>query len=126
MSGGRQRIGVVLGGGGPVGHAFHAGVLAALAEAAGWDARSAEIVVGTSAGSVVAALLRAGLGGPDLYASVSGGDVSSEGASLLARTRPVSIPTPDFEHADFWRGPASPAGLLRVLLSAPCRPSAAV
>jgi NTE family protein len=112
MNGAKQRVGLVLGGGGPVGHAYHAGVLAALAEAGPWDARSAEIVVGTSAGAVVAALLRAGLGGADLYASVSGGEVSAAGAVLLARTRPVSIPLPDFEHADFRRGPASPTGLL--------------
>ena len=44
------RIGLVLGAGGAVGHAFHAGVLAALAEETGWDARDAEVIVGTSAG----------------------------------------------------------------------------
>ena len=55
------RIGLVLGAGGAVGHAFHAGVLAALADETGWDAREAEVVVGTSAGSVVGALLRAGM-----------------------------------------------------------------
>jgi len=45
------RIGLVLGAGGIVGHAFHAGVLGALAEVTGWDPRAAEVVVGTSAGS---------------------------------------------------------------------------
>ena len=55
-----MRIGLVLGAGGAVGHAFHAGVLAALADATGWDARDAEVIVGTSAGSLVGAFLRAG------------------------------------------------------------------
>ncbi|MDQ1475357.1 MAG: hypothetical protein QOE62_586, partial [Actinomycetota bacterium] len=49
------RIGLVLGAGGAVGHAFHAGVLAGITEATGWDARDAEVIVGTSAGSVVGA-----------------------------------------------------------------------
>ena len=55
------RIGLVLGGGGLTGTAFHAGLLAGLAEFADWDARRAEVIVGTSAGSTSAALLRAGL-----------------------------------------------------------------
>ena len=63
------RIGLVLGAGGVVGHAFHAGVLAAVAEATGWDPREADVIVGTSAGSVVGALLRAGASAPDLVAA---------------------------------------------------------
>ncbi len=55
------RIGLVLGAGGVAGQAYHAGVLAALEDGIGWDARSAEVIVGTSAGSIVAALLRAGV-----------------------------------------------------------------
>jgi NTE family protein len=51
---------LVLGAGGPIGRAFHAGVLGALAEACGWDARSADLIVGTSAGAQIGALLRAG------------------------------------------------------------------
>ncbi|HEX9104257.1 MAG TPA: patatin-like phospholipase family protein [Polyangia bacterium] len=51
---------LVLGAGGPVGQAFHAGVLRALAERCGWDARAADVIVGTSAGAQVGALLRAG------------------------------------------------------------------
>ena len=54
------RIALALGAGGVVGHAYHAGVLAALEEATGWDPRDAEVIVGTSAGSVVGSLLRAG------------------------------------------------------------------
>jgi NTE family protein len=80
------RIGLVLGAGGVVGHAFHTGVLAALAEATGWDARDAEVVVGTSAGSIVGALLRAGASAPDLKARATGAPVSSAGRRLIARS----------------------------------------
>jgi NTE family protein len=55
---GRERA-LVLGGGGPVGIAWEAGVLVGLAEA-GVDPSGADAIVGTSAGSVVGALL--GLG----------------------------------------------------------------
>lgn len=88
------RVGVVLGAGGAVGHAFHAGVLAELADATGWDPRDAEIVVGTSAGSVVGALLRAGVSAADLAARATGAPPSPEGARLAARTGgPASIPS---------------------------------
>lgn len=53
------RFGLVLGGGGYAGTAFHAGVLTALARA-GWDAREAAVIVGTSAGATSAALIGAG------------------------------------------------------------------
>ena len=66
------RVGLVLGAGGAVGHAFHAGALAALEDETGWDARDADVIVGTSAGSVVAALLRAGFGPQDLYDEARG------------------------------------------------------
>lgn len=52
------RIGLVLGAGGITGEAFHRGFLTALREVTDWDARTAEVVVGTSAGSLVAAALR--------------------------------------------------------------------
>lgn len=80
-----MQIGLVLGAGGAVGHAFHAGVLAALDEVTGWDARDAEIVVGTSAGSLVGASLRAGLSGTDLAARASGSTMSDEGCALVER-----------------------------------------
>jgi len=78
------RIGLVLGAGGEVGYAFHAGVLAALADVSGWDARSAEVIVGTSAGSIAGAVLRAGCSPADLAARVTGDRVSEEGRALLA------------------------------------------
>jgi NTE family protein len=52
------RIGLVLGAGGLPGEAFHRGVLRALSDVADWDARTTEVVVGTSAGALVAASLR--------------------------------------------------------------------
>ena len=52
-----SKVGVVLGAGGLTGDAFHRGVLRALHER-GYDARSADLVVGTSAGSMVGAFLR--------------------------------------------------------------------
>jgi NTE family protein len=58
------RVGLVLGAGGLTGEAYHRGVLRALADGAGFDGGTAEVIVGTSAGSIVAASLRcAGLSG---------------------------------------------------------------
>lgn len=48
--------------------AFHAGVLWALHHDLGWDPRRADLIVGTSAGSIVGALLRAGVQPEDLAA----------------------------------------------------------
>jgi predicted acylesterase/phospholipase RssA len=53
------RIALVLGAGGVAGGAFHAGALAALHDALGWDARSADLVVGTSAGSLAETAMEA-------------------------------------------------------------------
>ena len=80
-----MRIGLVLGAGGAVGHAFHAGVLAALVDVTGWDARDAEVVIGTSAGSLVGAAVRAGLSGTDLAAQAAGAPMSDEGRRLVER-----------------------------------------
>ncbi|WP_204058783.1 patatin-like phospholipase family protein [Microbispora corallina] len=57
---------LVLGGGGPVGIAWEAGVVAGLAEA-GVDVRVADLVVGTSAGAVVGAQVAAGLDPRTMY-----------------------------------------------------------
>jgi NTE family protein len=55
------RRALVLGAGGVIGFAWILGALSALQEVTGIDPREADIVVGTSAGSVVAALLGCGL-----------------------------------------------------------------
>ena len=56
-----RRIGLVLGAGGIMGGAWLTGALDALAEETGWDPGSADRLVGTSAGSVMASLLAAGV-----------------------------------------------------------------
>jgi NTE family protein len=62
------RVGLVLGGGGVVGQAYHSGVLAVLQHDFGFDARSADVIVGTSAGSITGTLLRLGVSAEDLAA----------------------------------------------------------
>lgn len=54
-------MGLVLGAGGVLGGAWLTGGLQALATETGWDPASAELIVGTSAGSMVGALVAAGL-----------------------------------------------------------------
>lgn len=62
------RIALVLGAGGVIGQAYHAGVLSALAEHSGFDARDADVIVGTSAGSITGTVLRLGVSPRDLAA----------------------------------------------------------
>ena len=62
-----QRTALVLGGGGITGIAWEIGLIAGLAEA-GVDLGTADLVVGTSAGSVVGAQLRSGVDVEALYA----------------------------------------------------------
>lgn len=113
-------VALVLGAGGPVGWAFHAGVLAALAEA-GWDARDADLVVGTSIGAVTAGLLRAGLAPADLLAQAERRATSAAGAALLARAGGwPSFPAPGGTGQGRWGRPASPT-LLGSLLRHPQR-----
>ncbi|NUP46783.1 MAG: patatin-like phospholipase family protein [Catenulispora sp.] len=60
------RRGLVLGGGGMLGAAWMTGALNVLCETLAWDPREAEMLVGTSAGAVVAALIGAGASPADL------------------------------------------------------------
>jgi len=98
----------------PAGQVFHAGVLAGLAEGLGWDPNSADLLVGTSAGSVAAAALRAGLTPHDMAAMVEGSPLSPKGAALIAPVgdAPPTHPPPARRRLPAW-GPAAP----RILLS---------
>ncbi|MCH8985300.1 MAG: patatin-like phospholipase family protein [Acidobacteria bacterium] len=53
-------VGLVLGGGGVTGASFHFGTLLALEMATGWDPKTADVIVGTSCGAFVAAMIRHG------------------------------------------------------------------
>lgn len=112
----KKRVGLVLGAGGPIGHAYHSGVLHALQTAFGWDVREADVVVGTSAGAQVGALIRAGLDGADLAARAKGEPLTPEGHAIAKH---YVRPYPQGRTAsDSRRGPSS----IRFLLEAMRRP----
>ncbi len=87
-------VGLVLGGGGTVGAAYHAGALAALDYDLGWDPRAADVIVGTSAGSIVGALLRRGVAASDLAALNVGAELLDHRPQVVAslRQRPAFPP----------------------------------
>lgn len=67
-----MKVGLVLGAGGVVGAAWLIGALEALASETGWDPSTADLILGTSAGSVVGALVADGLA-PEYLAAYSAG-----------------------------------------------------
>ncbi len=84
-------VGLVLGGGGITGAAYEFAALMAIRMATGWNPNDAEIVIGTSAGATVAAVVRADRLEIDVLTS---GDrtrqeyVEHVSSFLLRRTRP--------------------------------------
>ncbi|HVM10763.1 MAG TPA: patatin-like phospholipase family protein [Acidimicrobiales bacterium] len=114
-----MKVALVLGAGGVTGGAFHAGVLAALHDELGWDARRADVVIGTSAGSMAGAALRAGLSPRDLYARATGRPLSVEGARLVRSMPPPPshFPLRREVRARAGRRPAAAANLGRMALS---------
>jgi NTE family protein len=74
----RKRRGLVLGAGGVLGAAWTIGALDALAETEGFAPHEADIIVGTSAGSVLAALLGSGFTAADLLQHQRGMPLSRE------------------------------------------------
>jgi NTE family protein len=104
-------VGLVLGAGGVVGQAYHAGALAALEQVHGWDPRSATIIVGSSAGSVTATLLRLDVPASDLAAPAFGRPVSADGDHVLAAIMPdTGEPLPQPGLGDLfrpWRAPSA-------------------
>lgn len=120
------RTGLVLGAGGTVGQAYEAGVLAALEHDLGWDARTADVIAGTSAGAVNAALLRLDVPAHDLAAWAVNAPLSTDSAPLhgwLRRARATLPPLSLHHWLGRWRLPA-PA-MLKTILRRPwaLRPS---
>ena len=107
-------VGVVLGAGGIVGAAYHAGVLTALAEE-GFDVRDADVIVGTSAGAAVGATVRAGFPPLDLAPRHLGEAISHEAAAIVGSAG--APPAFDLRPRPFSRSllPSSPRLLLRSL-----------
>jgi NTE family protein len=99
-------VALVLGAGGIVGAAYHAGTLAGLLDATGWDARTADLIVGTSAGSGIGATLRAGVGPADMLGRATDPDLPA-----------VQLPA----RPGLWGWPAAPR-----LLGSRVRPSVAL
>ena len=107
------RTAVVLAAGGLVGQAFHLGVLTALQEVTGFDARSARTLVGTSAGSLVAAGLGGGLSAADLRAELLGEPLSAEGRRIRTARPPMPrMPTSTRPPVGPHRRPLAPQALL--------------
>lgn len=100
------RTALVLGAGGTVGIAYHAGVLKALADA-GLDPAAADLVVGTSAGSVAGSIVRAGHDLDDVWTmAVEDRNPFSEGEQAFR---------PDVIFRQGWR---TPLGLARRVVGA--------
>ena len=104
-------VGLVLGAGGVVGQAYHAGALASLEREHGWDPRSASIVVGSSAGSITATLLRLDVPASDLAAPALGWPLSADGDLLIRTIMPdTDDPLPHPTTRDLfrpWRAPSA-------------------
>jgi len=93
------RRGLVLGSGGVLGAAWLVGALAALQDETGVDVRDFDACVGTSAGSVLVALLGAG---------VSVGDLIKHQRGLILESGPLAGFYYDYEHASGGDRPMRP------------------
>lgn len=92
----RPRVALVLGAGGTLGGVFHAVTLRQIRRQTGWDPARADLIVGTSAGSIAAGLLRAGMTVDDLCARHDGTPMSRRGreiAAILPSVRPSTRET---------------------------------
>jgi NTE family protein len=94
--------------------AYHGAVLAAVESATGWDARQAHLIVGTSAGSITASMLRAGVPPGDLAAISEGRPLSATGARLAQIGRPHR-PRPRPAHLLGFRAVGDPVGVVQAL-----------
>ena len=85
---GERRRGLVLGAGGVLGASWSIGALGALEQVTGWDPRTADVIIGTSAGAVLAGFLGSGVGTHSLVNHQRG---------VVAPGDPV-IDTSEFDH----------------------------
>src|SRR5580692_4247589 len=96
IAGNSDKRALVLAGGGAAGNAWELGLIAGLSDA-GVDVTEADLIVGTSAGSTVAAQITSGTRPAELYAAILAGvpqtqarDAGSDrGALRISRDRPT-------------------------------------
>lgn len=114
-------VALVLGAGGLTGGAWLCGVLAALHDATGWDARTADLLVGTSAGARVGATLRHGFSPADHLAGALGEPLSEEGRALAGDRDPAvrDLPRPARHSSPAAWLPQSPLASARGLARLP-------
>ncbi len=104
MTSSAPRIGLVLGAGGITGFAYHSGALQSLSRVTGWDPRTADVIVGTSAGSGVGAMLRGGVPVAEVIAHLLAAPSNPE---TMARLRVLSGRESN-PPSWLWFGPAAP------------------
>jgi NTE family protein len=111
-----------------MGLAYHAGVLLALELGLNWDVRTSDVIVGSSAGALSGALLRAGLRAEDVAALLVDAPFSVEAhdAEPFLRPRPV-VQLPRLAHLASALRPPRPSQVMHTLLQlGRTRPAAAV
>ena len=108
-AGAAPRRGLVLGAGGVLGFAWEVGALTAVSEHLGWDPRDADVLVGTSAGSVMAALLGCGVPVEDLLSHQRGRELPPDRVIAYDYDRDADGPLPGRPRLR----PGSPGLLLR-------------
>lgn len=112
----------MLGAGGLAGQAYQAGVLTALEDHLGWDPRSADVLVGTSAGSVTSSLLRLNVSASDLAAWAVHAPLSVHGSLIARRMGGDARQFPPLGLSTFLRIPRLPRlSLITRLLTQPWR-----
>jgi NTE family protein len=103
-----------------VGGAWTLGVLAALAETEGFDASVSDVVVGTSAGSVVAALIGSRVAPELIVATLTGGDSAAVGSVATAT---VDVPDQVQRSLGLLPRPAPVPGNLRLAARSVAQPT---
>lgn len=117
-----MRRGLVIGAGGAVGGAWALGVLRSLADTGAWDAAASEVIVGTSAGSVLAALIGCRVD-PEVMVQTLTGVARAPGADDVG---PVDVPDDVHRLLSHVPRPVPLPGNLRLAaraLAQPCRGS---